>query len=215
MCKSGVFVNCDSKPGAVHSATPAPVNKTRTLAEGRGRRVPGGKRAHPPGTREARERPQKMLYSMYNKLQERSFRETLGDLVERGLVVLPSRSIRKDELAVMVEVSGKPGLGHHLRDRRPRDFHHHGQLIRPDAAARQHDEPSLHQIPQRFTKRSLLHRLFHDAGHGPPPICDHDLLTGLHPGQKTAQAILSFLDSGLKHDCLPLPPLLATWLLWQ
>jgi len=49
-----------------------------------------------------------MLYSMYNKLQERSFRETLGDLVESGLVVLPSRSLRKDELAVMVEVSGKP-----------------------------------------------------------------------------------------------------------
>src|SRR5680860_1394834 len=47
MCKSGVFVNCDSKPGAVHSATPAPVNKTRTLAEGRGRRVPGGEAGAP------------------------------------------------------------------------------------------------------------------------------------------------------------------------
>src|SRR5660397_297073 len=41
-------------------------------------------------------------------VEERSFRETRGDLVESGRVVLPSRSIRKDELAVMVEVSGKP-----------------------------------------------------------------------------------------------------------
>src|SRR5665811_364562 len=64
--------------------------------------------APPQAPGKAQGRPQKMLYIMYNKLQERSFRETLGDLVESGLVVLPSRSLRKDELAVMVEVSGKP-----------------------------------------------------------------------------------------------------------
>ena len=119
MCKSGVFVNCGS-------ATPAPVNKTRTLAEGRGRRVPGGEAGaparHQGGPRQApgkaQGRPQKMLYIMYNKLQDRSFRETLGDLVECGLVVLPSRSIRKDELAVMVEVSGKPVSEMVTEDRR-------------------------------------------------------------------------------------------------
>jgi len=51
-------------------------------------------------------------------VEERSFRETLGDLVESGLVVLPSRSIRKDELAVMVEVSGKPVSEMVTEDRR-------------------------------------------------------------------------------------------------
>src|SRR5680860_756964 len=98
-------------------------------------------------------------------VEERSFRETLGDLVERGLVVLPSRSIRKDELAVMVEVSGKPVSEMVTEDRLPRNFHHHGQLILPDAAARQHDEPSLHQIPQRFAKRSLLELVVHNVQH--------------------------------------------------
>src|SRR5660397_233921 len=67
-----------------------------------------------------------------------------------------------------------PVLGHHLRDRLPRNFHHHGQLILPDAAARQHDEPTLHQIPQRFAKRSLLELVVHNVQHflapslGPP-----------------------------------------------
>src|SRR5660398_228114 len=51
-------------------------------------------------------------------VEERSFRETRGDLVESGLVVLPSRSIRKDELAVMVEVSGKPVSEMVTEDRR-------------------------------------------------------------------------------------------------
>src|SRR5660398_167155 len=52
----------------------------------------------------------------------------------------------------------------------PRNFHHHGQLILPDAAARQHDEPTLHQIPQRFAKRSLLELVVHNVQHflGPP-----------------------------------------------
>ena len=100
-----------------HGANESPVNPGRFIAPPqRGLTKQGllqrggkggclGKRAHPPGPREAQGRPQKMLYIMYNKLQER--RNVLTPSTKVATIIAKVATLREAGVRGGSHVSGR------------------------------------------------------------------------------------------------------------